>query len=573
MADEFDVIVVGSGITGGWAAKEFTEKGFKTLVLERGRNIEHQGEEYTDMMTPWEKYNRNLMSEALVEEDSYNDLRNVGYRYRTDMAQFFVDDKEYPYSYPEGKPFAWIRGYQLGGRSITWGRQSYRWGPKDFQANAKDGHGIPWPIGYDDIAPWYDYVEAFAGISGNKDGLDDVLPDSDFLKPWEMSCAEQFVSDNLKKNRPDRPYIIGRCANLSEPRDVQLELGRGPCQARNQCAQGCSFGAYFCSLSATLPAARKTGNLTIVTDAIVASVDHDDETGKASGVTIVDHNTKEKRQYKARVVFLCASALGSVQIMLNSKSKTHPNGIGNSSGMLGHYVMDHFGGAGASGTVPGFDDRYSYGRRPTGAYVPNFRQDKTDDVDFVRGYGYQGGARDRPRVRPNAKKAGIGAAAKDAVGKPLPWRINMGMFAEMLPYYDNTATLHPTKTDKWGIPLLHIDVEAKENERKMLKQGAKDAEEMLIAGGCIDVKSKYTPDDQPIEVGMKIHEMGGACMGDDPEGSVLNKWAQSHDVPNLFVTDGACMSSCATQNPSLTYMAMTARSANHAAELMKAGKL
>ncbi len=571
MADEFDVIIVGSGITGGWAAKEFCEKGFKTLVLERGRNLEHPDPEYTDMMAPWDLYNRALMPEIYDVEGRYRDLKEKSYPYWSHVAQFFVDEKEYPYSNPDDRPAMWARGYQLGGRSITWGRQSYRWGPKDFEANAKDGHGIPWPIGYDDLAPWYDYVEEFAGISGARDGLD-VLPDGEnFLKPWDMSCAEQFVANNLKENRPDRPIIIGRCANLSETKEVHAELGRGPCQARNQCSQGCSFGAYFCSLSSTLPAARRTGNLTIVTDAVVASVDHDAATGRATGVTAVDHDTKEKTSYKARVVFLCASAFGSVQILMNSRSETHPHGLGNSSGMLGHFIMDHFGGAGAGGTVPGFEDRYSFGRRPTGIYIPNFRQEKSSDVDFVRGYGYQGYGANRPRQQHTGTSAGFGVSAKSAVGTALPWRFGIGAFCEMLPYYDNQLSLHPTKTDNWGIPILHIDAYGRENEHKMLAQAAKDAEEMLIAGGCINVRRDDPDPDSHIAVGTRVHEMGGACMGDDPAGSVLNKWCQAHDVPNLFVTDGACMSSAATQNPSLTYMAMTARAADHASQLMREG--
>lgn len=571
MANEFDVIVVGSGITGGWAAKEFCEKGFKTLVVERGRYLDHPDPEYTDMMAPWDLYNRALMPEIYDVEGRYRDLKEKSYPYWSHVAQFFADEKKYPYSNPVDRPAMWIRGYQLGGRSITWGRQSYRWGPKDFEANAKDGHGIPWPIGYDDLAPWYDYVEEFAGISGARDSIDSLPDGENFLKPWDMSCAEQFIAENLKANRPDRSLIIGRCANLSEARDIHTELGRGACQARNQCSQGCSFGAYFCSLSSTLPAARRTGNLTIVTDAIVASVDHDLLTGRAAGVTAVNRITKEKIAYKARVVFLCASAFGSVQILMNSKSEGNPTGIGNSSGMLGHYIMDHFGGAGAGGTVPGFEDRYSFGRRPTGIYIPNFRQDKSAEVDFFRGYGYQGSGVDRPRRGHTGRSAGIGAAAKSAVGEPLPWRFGIGAFCEMLPYYDNQLSLHPTKTDEWGIPVLHIDAHGRENERKMLVQAAKDAEEILIAGGCINVRRDDPDLEAHIPVGTRIHEMGGVCMSDDPAKAVLNKWCQAHDVPNLFVTDGACMNSVATQNPSLTYMAMTARAADHAAALMKEG--
>lgn len=570
MANEFDVIVVGSGVTGGWAAKEFCQKGFKTLVLERGRHLDHPSSEYTDMLLPWEHYNRTLMPESHDTEGRFRKLKEKAWPYASHFSQFFVDEKEHPYSHPEDRPFMWTRGYQLGGRSITWARQSYRWGRRDFEANAKDGNGVPWPIGYDDLAPWYDYVEAFTGISGETDGLDQ-LPDGDFLKPWEMSCAEKIVSDTLKTTQPDRPMIIGRCANLSEARPVHTDLGRGECQARNQCMQGCSFGAYFCSLSSTLPAARKTGNLTIVTDAIVTSIVQDAETGKATGVRVVDHNAKEETIYTARVVFLCASALGSVHIMLNSRTEATPNGIANSSGALGSYIMDHFGSAGASGEVPGCDDLYSFGRRPTGIYVPNFRHEKADDVDFIRGFGYQGGATNRPRKRHTGSSRGIGAAAKAETGKPLPWRIDIGMFGEMLPYKDNQASLHPTKTDKWGIPLLHIDAEGRENERKMIVQAAKDAEDLLIAGGCTNVRSSHSDPDDHIQVGARTHEMGGACMSEDPAVSVVNKWCQTHDVPNLFVTDGACMSSCATQNPSLTYMALTARAADHAAKLLREG--
>lgn len=569
MADDFDVIIVGSGITGGWAAKEFCEQGFKTLVLERGRHLDHPDPEYTDMTPAWDMYNRALMPESYDVEERYRDLKEVGYAYWDHVAQFFVDEKDYPYSNPEGRPAMWVRGYQLGGRSITWGRQSYRWGAKDFEANAKDGHGVPWPIGYEDLATWYDYVEEFAGISGARDELD-VLPDGEhFLKPWQMSCAEQFVADNLKQNRPNRPFIMGRCANLSEAKDVHTALGRGACQARNQCIQGCGFGAYFCSLSSTLPAARQTGNLTIVTDAIVASVDHDPMTGRATGVTAIDHNTLESKSYKGRIVVLCASAFGSVQILLNSRSEAHPNGLGNSSGLLGRYIMDHFGGAGAGGTVPGFEDRYSFGRRPTGIYIPNFRHEPSDEVEFVRGYGYQGYAAERPRRGHTGREVGIGAAVKAAVGAPLPWWINLYAFCEMLPYADNQISLHNSQTDKWGIPLLHIDAYGRDNERKMLAQAAADAEDMLTAGGCTNIRRDEAPPDQFIAVGTRIHEMGGACMGDDPGNSVTNKWCQLHDVPNVFVTDGACMSSCATQNPSLTYMAMTARAAHHAGDLMR----
>ena len=571
MSKIYDAIVVGSGITGGWAAKEFCEKGLKTLVLERGRNVEHRGEEYTDMQTPWETENRNLLSETFDEEGRYALYDGKGF-FKNSTKHFFADDLEHPYSYPKDKPVKWIRGYHLGGRSLTWGRQSLRWGPKDFEANAKDGHGVAWPICYDDLAPWYDYVESFVGISANKDGLD-VLPDGVFQKPWEMSCAEEFISANLKKHYKDRHLIVGRAANLTEPTEEQMQLGRGPCQARSVCRQGCHFGAYFSSLSATLPAAKATGNLEVITDAIVVSVDYDEQQQKATGVTIIDAKTKEKRVYQAKVIFLCASAFGSLQIMLNSTSKSFPNGIANSSGALGHYIMDHFTGVVANGEVPGFDDKYAYGRRPIATYIPNYRHEKTDDVNFVRGYGYQATAQHRRNTGTFAKKAGIGAAVKEKSRQPGPWRFLALMYGEMLPYYENSVSLHPTKKDKWGIPLLHIDAEIRENERNMIDQATIDIEEMLQVGGCKNIKINKVPRDIHIAIGDRIHEMGGACMGNDPKTSVLNKWAQAHDVPNLFVTDGACMSSCATQNPSLTYMAITARSVDYAVKQIKEGKL
>lgn len=490
----------------------------------------------------------------------------------TDSIHFFADEKEYPYSYPEDRPFMWTRGYHLGGRSLTWARVSLRWGPKDFQANAKDGYGVEWPIGYEDLAPWYDYVEKFAGIAGNKDGLAD-LPDGEFQKPWKKSCAEDFISTNLKNNLDNRQMIIARSANITESTPAQAELGRGPCQARSYCARGCTFGAYFSALSATLPAARNTGNLTIVTDSIVSAINYDETSGKASGVSVIDAKTKEKRSYKARIVFLCASTLGSVQILLNSANSKFTNGLGNSSNTLGRYLMDHYTGVTGGGTVPGFEDRYAFGRRPTGTYIPNYRHEKVGDVDFTRGFAFQGGGSQRTNTGTTAKRAGIGATVKSQARQLGPWRFFTAMFGEMLPYPNNVATLHTSRKDKWGIPLLHIDAQIRENERKMIVQAAKDLNEILVAGGVENIRISETPADKHIMVGGRTHEMGGAGMSNDPSKAMLNKWAQSHDVPNLFVTDGAAMNSCATQNPSLTYMAMTARSANYAADLLRSGKL
>ncbi|WP_371193812.1 GMC oxidoreductase [Glaciecola sp. SC05] len=571
MTEIYDVIVVGSGITGGWAAKEFCEKGFKTLVIERGRNVEHRGPEYSDMQAPWDIQNRNLLPESFGEDARYTNIQGKGF-FKGATQQFFTDDSEHPISYPEDRPVRWVRSYQLGGRSLTWGRQSLRWGPKDFEANAKDGYGIAWPIGYEDLAPWYDYVESFVGISANKDDID-VLPNGVFQKPWEMSCAERFISDNLAKAYTDRRLIIGRAANITEPTQEQKELGRGQCQARSYCQRGCTFGAYFSSLSATLPAAKRTGNLTVVTDAIVTKVNYDEKAKRASGVTVIDSNTKQERHYHARVVFLCASAFASVQILLNSKSKYFPNGIANSSGALGHYIMDHFTGVLTNAVVPGFEDRVAFGRRPIATYIPNYRHEQYEGIDFVRGYGYQATAQQRRNTGTNASSQGLGKTAKDKSRQDSVWRFITIMFGEMLPYYENRASLHPSKKDQWGIPLLHVDAEIKTNERKMIKQAAIDIQEMLEVAGCTDISIDQVPDNHHIQIGDRIHEMGGACMGSDPKTSVLNKWAQSHDVDNLFVTDGACMSSCATQNPSLTYMAITARAADYAAKLLKSGTI
>ncbi|QGX63104.1 GMC oxidoreductase [Alteromonas mediterranea] len=568
MNNDYDVIIVGSGITGGWAAKEFCERGFNTLVIERGRNVDHRGPEYKDFQAPWDLQNRGMPEETLAENGHYATLRKKGHLYKTDALHFFVDDKKHPYSSPEDKPFMWTRGYQLGGRSLTWGRQVLRWSPMDFEANAKDGHGIEWPIGYEDLAPWYSYVEKFIGVSANKDGLK-TLPDGEFQTPWGMSYAEQYISNNIAKKYTDRHLIIGRAANLTSPTEEQTALGRGKCLARSYCRRGCSFGAYFSSQSATLPAAHKTGNLTVITDSIVERIDYDDVNNKVSGVSVIDANTKERRQYKSRAVFMCASALGTVQVMLNSTSKTFPNGIANSSGMLGHYILGHVTGVVASADVPVSEDKYAFGRRPIATYIPNYRHEKQDDANFVRGFGFQTTAQNRSFSSPNAKEKGIGIIAKQSVGKPGPWRFRAFMYGEVLPYYENVASLHPTQKDEWGMPLLHIDAEIKDNERKMIKQAAKDIQEILEVGGCTNIQVKATPENKHIPMGKQVHEMGGACMGKNPDSSVLNGWGQTHDIPNLFVTDGACMASSATQNPSLTYMAITARAADYAAKLLK----
>lgn len=567
---DWDAIVIGSGITGGWAAKELCEAGLKTLVIERGRHIDHAGPDYTDFQAPWEVEFRNLVPEAYPDH-GWRQLRDKGdWIYKMQHLQFFADSETYPFSFPDDRPFMWTRGYQLGGRSLTWYRQSYRWSDADFMANARDGHGVDWPIRYADLAPWYDHVEAFAGISGSVEGLEE-LPDGVFQPPFEMNCAERSVADRLKQNRPDIRMIIGRTANMTAPTDEQLALGRGPCQARSHCSRGCGYGAYFSSLSATLPAARRTGNLTILTDRICHSLEHDPTNSRVTGVRTIAADSLATETHRARLVFLCASTIGSAQILLNSRSAAHPRGLANGSDAVGRYLMDHVGGAWAAGRVPGLLDRYEYGRRPNGIYIPNYRHKGARPGDgFIRGFGFQGGAARGRALAGAGQGPGIGAKAKDAATDYGPWTIRIDMFGEMLPYAENRVTLHPTKTDRWGMPLVHLDCTLRDNERAMIAQAKAEAAEILQAGGCEDVTAGARFD---LPVGSKTHEMGTARMGRDPATSVLNGWNQAHEVANLFITDGACMASSGTQNPSLTYMALTARAAHHAVELLRQGAI
>ena len=560
----FDAIVVGSGMSGGWAAKELTEKGLKTLVIERGRHVEH-GADYLDAQPPWAIDNFGIVPEPEVAE--HYAVQSRCYAFSEATKQFWVKDSEHPYTVAEGKPFVWLRGYHLGGRSIMWGRQSYRMAPLDFESNAKDGHGSDWPIRYEDLSPWYDHVETFAGISGSQEGLPQ-LPDGLFLPPMGMTDPEKDFKAKVESAFPTRRLIIGRCAHLTEAREHHTELGRAPCQYRSICERGCSYGAYFSSLSATLPAARRTGNLTVVTDSIVHSVIYDPQTGKASGVRVIDGNTKEGRTYEAKVVFLCASTIPTAQIMLNSRSEAFPNGIANRSDAVGRYLMDHVNGTGASGIYPGFETRYHRGRRPNGFYIPRYRNVTEAAEGYTRGYGFQGGVT-RENWRRGAWQAGVGAEYKAGLRAPGPWRINLYGFGEMLPRPDNRVTLHPTRTDKWGVPLVHIDCSVGDDERRMVAQVNADAKEMLELAGCSDIRASTRHGD----LGLGIHEMGTAHMGKDPASSVLNRYNQAHDVPNLFVTDGACMASGGCQNPSLTYMAMSARAAHHAAEFLKEGRI
>lgn len=560
---DFDAIVVGSGVSGGWAAKELTERGLKTLVIERGPRIEH-GADYKDGSMPWELPNFGMVPEAEIAE--HYPVQSQLYAFSSANKHFWVKDSDHPYTYPEEHPFLWFRGYHLGGRSLMWGRQSYRLSPLDFESNLKDRHGVDWPIRYDDLAQWYDHVETFAGISGSAEGLDQ-LPDGKFLPPMEMTAAELDFKHKVEATYPGRKLIIGRVANLTRTTPEQEELGRSPCQYRSLCDRGCSFGAYFSSLSATLPAAERTGNLTIVTDSIVYSVIYDPKTGRASGVRVIDANTKEGRTYEAKVIFLCASAIPTAQIMLNSTSEAFPNGIANRSDAVGRYLSDHLTGMGANGVYPGLEGRYHRGRRPNGFYIPRYRN-VTEDADFLRGFGFQGTIFRESWARGNGKP-GVGSEFKEGLRSPGPWRVFLWGFGEMMPRPDNRVTLHKDRTDKWGMPVVHIDISLGPNERKLMDRATADAVEMLENAGCTEIHGNR-PDGR---IGFGIHEMGTARMGNDPGTSVLNKYNQAHDVPNLFVTDGACMTSGGCQNPSLTYMAMSARGAHYAAQFLREGKI
>jgi choline dehydrogenase-like flavoprotein len=565
MASDFDAIVVGSGISGGWAAKELTERGLKVLLLERGRHVTHRDDYVTEGKANWELPYRGQIPEAIVERD-YG-IQKTCYAFNDFTKHFFVNDREHAYETPADKPFSWIRGYHLGGRSLQWHRQTYRWSDLDFEANLKDGHGVDWPIRYRDIASWYDYVETFAGISGSAEGLPQ-LPDGQFQPPFEMNCVEKDVKRSIEAAFPERNLIIGRAAHLTEPTEAQLELGRGRCMNRNECQRGCSFGAYFSSLSATLPAAERTGNLTTVTDAIVSSVAYDADTNRVTGVNVIDANTREGRTYSGRMVFLCASTLGTTQIMLNSVSAAFPNGIANSSGTLGHYLMDHIGGSTSTGIFNGHNDKYHSSRRPNECYIPRFRNVSEQDDRFLRGFGYQGGAR-RANWQRGTDSAGIGTELKASLRQPGPWVFAIEGFGEMLPDERNRVWLDENRKDQWGMPVLHIDCEHRENEHAMIKAMARDAGDMMRAAGLTDIREQSVL----APPGLLIHEMGTARMGRDPRTSVLNEHNQAHDIPNLFVTDGSAMTSSACQNPSLTYMALTARAAATAVELLKNNRI
>lgn len=559
MADNtYDAIVIGSGISGGWAAKELTEKGLKTIMLERGRNIEHIKDYVNATKNPWDFPHRGGRTQEMI--DNYPVLKR-DYPLNEKNLDFWASDKDSPYT--EVKRFDWYRGYHVGGRSLMWGRQSYRLSEMDFEANGKEGVAVDWPIRYKDLEKWYGYVERFAGISGNRDGLPQ-LPDGDFMPAMEMNVVEKDVAARIKAHfQGARHMVMGRTANITQPLQ-----SRTNCQYRNKCWLGCPFGAYFSTQSSTLPAAVATGNLTLRPFSIVTKILYDKDTKKAKGVEVLDAETNQTYEYFAKVIFLNASALNSTWILLNSATDVWEGGLGSSSGELGHNLMDHHFRLGASGQAEGYDDKYYYGRRANGIYVPRFRNLGNEKRDYLRGFGYQGSA-SREGWSRNVAEMSIGGDFKDTLCEPGAWNMGITAFGETLPYHDNKVTLDKTKKDKWGLNVLSIDAEIKDNELKMRKDMTEDAKEMLEAAGLKNVKTF----DNGYTLGMGIHEMGTARMGLDPKTSVLNKFNQVWDATNVYVTDGAAMTSAACQNPSLTYMAMTARAVDHAVSELKSGNI
>ncbi len=558
----YDAIVIGSGISGGFAAMELCKKGYKTLVLERGRMVRH-GEYPTANLDPWDLPLENHVSQEEIAQHYFKQDR-LHWWVNQDNKHWINKDDEYPYD--EVERFDWIRGHHVGGRSLMWGRHCYRWSDIDFEANAKEGIAVDWPIRYKDIEPWYDYVETFVGVSGQKEGLKQV-PDGKFLPPFPLNCVEQHLRESVAKKYPLRVVTPGRIANLSKYDPAVHKGKRGQCQTRDRCWRGCPYGAYFSSQSATLPVAEETGNLSIRPDSIVTEIVFDRKLGKASGVRIKDTKTGEELEYFARIIFCNASTVGTTAILLNSRSEVFPDGLGNSSGELGHNMMDHHYGMGASASIEGFEDQYYKGRKPGGFYIPRFRNiDKaTSRKDYVRGFGYQGSASRGNKIPDNV----IGVDLKKSIFQPGGYRIGMTCFGELLPYHENRMFLNFEKQDKFGMPIITFDAKLRENEEKMRADGVQCAAEMLEAAGCKDI---HTWNDATAP-GACIHEMGTARMGRDPKTSVLNKWNQMHEVSNVFVTDGSCMTSSATQNPSITYMALTARAVDYAHKQVNAGKL
>ena len=553
----YDAIVVGSGISGGWAAKELCERGLKTILLERGRDVKH-GQDYpTANLDPWQLPNRNILSQ---EDLATYPIQKTVYHFGQDDKHFFVKDSEHPYQ--QVKPFWWIRGNQVGGKSLLWSRHTFRWSDLDFEANLKEGVGIDWPIRYRDIAPWYDYVERFIGVSGKNEGLPQ-LPDGQFIPPFEMNCMEKYLKERIEKKYKERNLIQSRMAVLTQPHN-----GRGKCMSRNLCHRGCPYGAYFSSNSSTLPAAYKTGNLTLRPFSIVHSIIWDNKQHKATGVRVIDAETLQTFEYFAPIIFLNASALSTTKIMLQSKSEAFPNGFANSSGVLGRYLMDHYSGPGAVALYDILKDQYYFGQRSTSVYVPRYQNLQKQDRKFTRGFAYEVYA-SRAEWTRGYNDTGAGAEWKDSLSEPGEWQAAMYAFGECLPDYKNHVSLDETKKDKWGLPLLNVEIEYGSNETAMRNDMINDAKEMLSTAGPIWVSEI---NDQSVP-GMTIHEMGTARMGNDPKTSVLNKFNQCHDAPNVFITDGACMVSTACQNPSLTYMALTARACDFAVDQLKKGEI
>jgi choline dehydrogenase-like flavoprotein len=555
--NKFDAIVVGSGVSGGWAAKELTEKGLRVLMLDRGIMVEHGDYDHESKPT-YEIPSRDIMPARRRDEDYF--ISKHGY-VSPSREKYYNNDRLNPYAYEDGDKFYWIRPATVGGKSLIWGRWSFRWSPADFEANQREGVGIDWPIRYDDLAPWYDYVEDYAGVSGSRENLP-YLPDSKFQPPMPMNVAEKWLKQQLETQFPGRKLIHTRLSNLTKDKPEQ---GRTKCQFRNQCHRGCSFGAYFSTQAVTLPAARKTGRLTLRPNAVVSSLEYDAATKRVTGVRVIDTETKAAEIIPTRLVFLCASAMASTQILLNSRPEGSAKSFFDNSGTLGRYVMDHIFRVSINGEVPGLTDFVEYGRRPGGVYIPRFRNNDPDEnVGFKRGYGYQGSAHRGPRW-----PEGFGAEMKHRMREYGPWFFNMTAFGECLPYEDNRVSLSPTKVDRFGVPQLQFNVTFRDNELKMMADAREQGEAMLTKAGLLKVTSsvgEQVPGDA-------IHEMGGARMGADPQQSVLNRWSQAHDAANLFVTDGAQMASVSCVNPSLTFMAMTARAAARAVKEMEAGRI
>ena len=559
----FDAIVIGSGISGGWAAKELTGKGLKTLVLERGRDVKHVTDYPTTMMQPWEFEHLGQLPKAIKDA---NPIVSRCYAFNEDAAHFFVKDAEHPYV--QEKPFDWIRGYQVGGKSLMWARGTQRWSEHDFDGPARDGFAVDWPIRYADIAPWYSYVEKFAGISGNKDGLAS-LPDGEFLPPHEMSCVEKHFSEQTAKHYNNtRPVIIGRCAHLTKPQPIHLQQGRGQCQNRSLCQRGCPYGGYFSSNASTLPWAARTGKMTLKPDSVVHSIIFDEKKNKASGVRVIDAHTKEMTEYYAKIIFVNAATLNSNLILLNSTSNRFQNGLGNDNGLLGKYIAFHNFRTTISAEYEGFLNSKTEGIRPNGSYIPRFRNMFKQETDFLRGYAAGFGS---SRITSN-DTSGIGESLKNSLNEQQygNWRVGSHMMGETIPKESNYVALDKNLLDPWGIPQLKISVAYDDNDEKMIQDFHTEMAEMLTKAGFKNIQTHDKPGKAP---GLDIHEMGGVRMGKDPKTSLLNKWNQLHTCKNVFVTDGACMTSTSTQNPSLTFMAITARAADYAVKELRKGNL